>query len=89
MIGFIQQYGTEAKCYRALYHRARLLKGFSCPACGDRQRSYFRRGQQVYYPCRICRHPMTLIGGAVFEATKINMAALGLMRRLGVNDKAA
>ena len=29
---FIQQYGTEAKCYPTLY-RARWPKGFRCPKC--------------------------------------------------------
>ncbi|WP_449424254.1 transposase, partial [Rhodanobacter lindaniclasticus] len=30
MTQFIQRYGTEAKCYRALY-RTRWPKGFRCP----------------------------------------------------------
>ncbi|HOC11957.1 MAG TPA: transposase, partial [Thermomonas sp.] len=30
MAQFIQQYGTEAKCYRALY-RTRWPQGFRCP----------------------------------------------------------
>ncbi|MBS0211957.1 MAG: transposase, partial [Proteobacteria bacterium] len=42
MVQFIQQYGTEAKCYRALY-RARWPHGFRCPKCTGRARSRFRR----------------------------------------------
>ena len=105
MVEFMQQYGTEAKCYRALY-RARWPRGFRCPACGDRRRSQFRRGRQAYYQCRACRHQTTLLSGTLLEATKLplhtwmlaihlltatktNMAALELMRHLGVNYKAA
>lgn len=105
MVEFMQQYGTEAKCYRALY-RARWPRGFRCPACGDRRRSRFRRGRQIYYQCRGCQHQTTLLSGTLFEATKLplrtwmlalhlltssktNMAALELMRHLGVNSKTA
>lgn len=102
---FIVRYGTEARCYRALY-RARWPKGFRCPACGERARSRFRRGSQVYYQCRACRHQTTLTSGTVFAGSKLplrtwmlalylltssktNLAALELMRHLGVNYKTA
>lgn len=105
MVEFMQQYGTEAKCYRALY-RARWPQGFRCPACHERRRSRFRRGAQIYYQCRACRHQTTLLSGTLFQGTKLplrtwmlaihlltstktNMAALELMRHLGVNYKAA
>ncbi|ALZ71216.1 transposase [Xanthomonas oryzae pv. oryzae] len=32
---FMDRYGTEAKCYRALY-RWRWPKGFRCPQCDGR-----------------------------------------------------
>lgn len=97
---FIQQYGTEAKCRRALY-RARWPQGFRCPACNDRRRSSFRREGQIYYQCRVCQHQTTLISGTLFAAsklplttwmlaihlltsTKTNLAALELKRHLGV-----
>lgn len=100
MSEFIQQYGTEAKCRRALY-RARWPKGFRCPACGNRGRSTFRRNRQTYYQCRRCGHQTTLLSGTLFQATKLpltkwllaihlltssktNMAALELKRHLGV-----
>jgi transposase-like protein len=105
MNDFIARYGTEAKCYRALY-QARCPQGFRCPACGERSRSRFRRGAQVYYQCRACRHQTTLTSGTVFAgsklplrtwmlamyllvSTKTNLAALELMRHLGVNYKTA
>jgi hypothetical protein len=100
MVQFVAQYGTEAKCRRALY-RARWPKGFRCPACGDRRRSTFQRGPQLYYQCRACQHQTTLIAGTLFAATKLplrtwfvaiyaltttktNVAALELMRQLDV-----
>ncbi len=102
---FIQRYGTEAKCYRALY-RWRWPQGFRCPCCGERRRSRFRRGAQVYYQCRGCRHQTTFTSGTLFAgsklplrtwmlalhllgSTKTNLAALELMRHLGVNYKTA
>ena len=105
MAEFIDRYGTEAKCYRALY-KSRWPAGFRCPCCGDRRRSRFRRGMQVYYQCRACRHQTTLTSGTLFAgsklplrtwllalhlltATKTNLAALELMRHLGVNYKTA
>ncbi|MHB8742804.1 MAG: IS1595 family transposase [Sulfuricaulis sp.] len=100
MAQFIQQYGTEAKCYRALY-RTRWPQGFRCPKCGTRPRSRFRRAGRVYYQCRGCRHQTTLTSGTVFEGSKLplttwflamhlltgsktNMSALELKRHLGV-----
>ena len=60
----MQQYGTEGKAYRALY-KARWPHGFRCPACGDRRRSHFRRGRQVYYQCCVCRHQTTPLSGTI------------------------
>ena len=105
MADFVRQYGTEAKCYRALY-RSRWPNGFRCPACHDRRRSRFRRGAQVYYQCRACRHQTTLISGTLFEGTKLplttwfiaiylltstktNLSALELKRHLGVRYRTA
>ena len=105
MAAFIQQYGTEAKCYRALY-RSRWPKGFRCPKCEKRPRSRFRRDARVYFQCRACRHQTTLVSGTIFEGTKLplttwflaiylltstktNMSALELMRHLGVRYRAA
>lgn len=100
MTQFIEQYGTEAKCYRALY-RSRWPQGFRCPRCNKRPRSRFRRAERVYYQCRACRHQTTLTSGTVFEgsrlplttwflamhlltASKTNLSALALKRHLGV-----
>ena len=79
MMEFMQQYGTEAKAYRALY-RARWPHGFRCPACDDRRRLRFRRGRQVYYQCRACRHQTTLLSGTIFEATKLPLRTWGCWR---------
>ena len=100
MMQFIQEYGTDAKCYRALY-RSRWPQGFRCPKCSKRPRSRFRRAGRVYYQCRACRHQTTLTSGTIFEGTRLplttwflamhlltasktNMSALALMRHLGV-----
>ncbi|MCL1527201.1 IS1595 family transposase [Xanthomonas nasturtii] len=105
MSEFVDGYGTEAKCYRALY-RWRWPTGFCCPQCEGRARSRFRRDGLVYYQCRACRHQTTLRAGTLFQSSKLplrlwmqaiylltssktNVAALELKRHLGVNYKAA
>ncbi len=105
MIEFAERYGTEAKCYRALY-KWRWPHGFRCPACEHRGRSRFRRVDVLYYQCSACRHQTTLTAGTLFEGTKLplriwmlalhlltgtktNLAALELKRHLGVNYKTA
>ncbi|OLK32697.1 transposase, partial [Xanthomonas oryzae] len=67
---FMDRYGTEAKCYRALY-RWRWPKGFRCPQCDGRARSRFRRADQVYYQCRACRHQTTLLAGPLLQSSKL------------------
>lgn len=44
---FVEGHGTEVKSFRAL-HKARWPNGFRYPCCGQRARSRFRRGGQVY-----------------------------------------
>lgn len=105
MMEYVERYGTEAKCYRALY-KWRWPHGFRCPACNHRGRSRFRRSGAVYYQCNACRHQTTLTAGTLFANTKLplrtwmlalhlltstktNLAALELMRHLGVNYKTA
>ena len=70
MSEFIDRYGTEAKCYRALY-KWRWPEGFRCPKCDVRARSRFRRGAAVYYQCSGCRHQTTLTAGTLFASTKL------------------
>lgn len=105
MVEFVARYGTEAKCYRALY-RSRWPQGFRCPACANRSRSRFRRAGRMYYQCRACRHQTTLVSGTLFEgttlplttwfvamhlltSTKTNLSALELKRHLGVRYRTA
>jgi transposase-like protein len=102
---FLDRFGTEAKCRRALF-RSRWPKGYRCPHCSQRAHSRFRRGGQIYYQCGACRHQTTLLSGTLFEATKLplrtwflaihlltatktNMAALELKRHLGVCSRTA
>ncbi|PPU14654.1 transposase, partial [Xanthomonas arboricola] len=102
---FFAAYGTEAKCYRALY-QWRWPQGFRCPSCAGRARSRFKRGGAIYSQCSVCRHQTSLIAGTMFQGTKLplriwmpalhlltstktNMAALELMRHLGINYKSA
>lgn len=101
LAGFLDQYGTQAACARAL-RRARWPKGFVCPRCEGRRysRCANRHGDRLWQ-CSACRHQTSLISGTVFASTKLpltrwflalylltqsksNMAALELMRHLGV-----
>ena len=101
LAGFLEQYGTEAKCARALRH-ARWPRGFVCPRCEGRRysRCANRHGERLWQ-CSRCRHQTSLISDTLFASTKLpltrwflalylltqsktNMAALELMRHLGV-----
>lgn len=101
LAGFLEQYGTEVLCARAL-RRARWPKGFVCPRCAGRcySRCANRHGERLWQ-CSTCRHQTSLISDTLFASTKLpltrwflalylltqsktNMAALELMRHLGV-----
>lgn len=101
LAGFLDQYGTEVACARAL-RRARWPKGFVCPRCAGRRysRCANRHGERLWQ-CAKCRHQTSLISDTLFASTKLpltrwflalylltqsktNMAALELMRHLGV-----
>lgn len=101
LAGFLEQYGTEVLCTRAL-RRARWPKGFVCPRCAGRRsrRCTHRHGERLWQCCA-CRHQTSLISDTLFASTKLpltrwflalylltqsktNMAALELMRHLGV-----
>ena len=103
---FLDQYGTEVACARAL-RRARWPKGFVCPRCAGRHysRCANRHGERLWQ-CATCRHQTSLISDTLFASTKLpltrwflalyllsqsktNMAALELMRHLGVCYKTA
>ena len=60
LAGFLQQYGTEAACARAL-RRARWPKGFVCPRCGGR-----RYGQDSGAPLAGGRSPLQSLARAAF-----------------------
>ena len=79
MRAFLERYGTEAKCYRALY-KARWPHGFRCPCCEGRARSRFRREGRIYYQCRSCRHQTTLTSGTLLEASKVGSLAFRVER---------
>lgn len=101
LTGFLEQYGTEASCARAL-RRARWPRGFVCPRCEGRRysRCSNRHGERLWQCCK-CRDQTSLISDTLFASTKLpltrwflalylltqsktNMAALELMRHLGV-----
>lgn len=72
---FFAAYGTEVKCYRALY-KWRWPQGLRCPSCAGRARSRFKRGGAIYYQCSACRHQASLIAGTMFQGTKLPTAHL-------------
>ena len=63
MTAFIQQYGSEAKCFEALF-KWRWPNGFICPHCGcDKHCQLTERKLQQCYRCRLPaagRHSATL-----------------------------
>jgi ribosomal protein L37AE/L43A len=105
MAKFLEQYGTETKCARAL-ETSRWPDGFRCPECSDERHSVFVHDGRKYWQCHRCRSQTTVIAGTIFQASKLpltrwflamhlmtqaknNVSALELMRHLGVCYKTA
>jgi ribosomal protein L37AE/L43A len=99
---FLAQYGTEAKCERALF-AWRWPDGFVCPECGYRGACLLGRG---LYQCHRCHHQTSLTAGTLFASTKLpltkwllaiylvtqaknGISALELSRHIGVCSNTA
>ncbi len=103
MTAFIQQYGSEAKCFEALF-KWRWPNGFICPHCGcDKHCQLTERKLQQ---CYRCRRQTSLTAGTLFESTKLpltlwfqglylmtqhkkGISAMALHRQLGISYNAA
>lgn len=64
---FLAQYGTEAKCERALF-AWRWPDGFVCPECGYRGACLLGRG---LHQCHRCHRQTSLTAGTLFASTKL------------------
>lgn len=71
LAGFLEQWGTEAACARAL-RRARWPKRFVCPRCAGRRysRCANRHGGRIWW-CSAGRHQTSLISDTLFTSTKL------------------
>lgn len=67
---FVRRFGTQEACEREL-EMQRWPRGFTCPSCGSRDYSNFRRGRLLYYQCCNCRHQASLIAGTVMASSKV------------------
>ena len=70
MAEFIDRYGTDAQCEAALV-ASRWPDGFACPVCGAPASCSFRRQGRLYWQCAACRRQCSVIGGRIFESTKL------------------
>jgi transposase-like protein len=102
---FIERYGTEALCEKAL-ERSRWPHGFVCPQCGGREHSHFMVDGRQYWQCSTCRTQSSVCSSTLFHASKLpltkwfqaiylvtqnknNISALSLKRHLGVSYSTA
>jgi hypothetical protein len=67
---FYEWYGMEAKC-RAEVEAARWPEGFVSPACSGAARTRFERSGLRYRRCGTCTRQRSMIGGTIFEASKL------------------
>lgn len=81
---FINQYGTEEKCFDAL-HRWRWPQGFRCPHCGHDQccQLAHRKLQQ----CNRCRRQTSITAGTLFDSSKLPLTRWFLAIYLITQDK--
>jgi hypothetical protein len=100
---FMNQYGTEKKCYDALF-QLRWPTGFTCPLCGNT--TYCENKNRNVFQCNRCHHQTSLIAGTIFQSTHLPLTiwfpamflltqnkngvfALELCRQIGVSNNAA
>ena len=100
---FIKTYGSEARCFDALY-AWRWPNGYQCPYCGHDKGCQLktRKLQQ----CNRCHHQTSITAGTLFESTRLPLAiwfqaiylisqdkkgvsAMELHRHLGISYHAA
>jgi hypothetical protein len=97
---FIQQYGTEAQCEKALV-RTRWPQGVFCPKCGHEGSCVLHSKKRLTFQCNACHQQTSLIASTLFQGTnlplttrflaiyfisqaKTGLSALALKRHLGV-----
>lgn len=73
MAEFMGRYGSDELCQEALTE-SRRPAGFACPVCGCGHSSSFRREGGLYFQCTACRRQCSVIGGTIFEATKLGLS---------------
>ena len=98
---FIQQYGTEAQCEKALV-KARWPQGFCCPKCSHEGHCVLYSKKRLTFQCNACHQQTSLIAGTLLQGTnlplttwflaiyfisqaKTGLSALALKRHLGVS----
>jgi transposase-like protein len=86
MAAFLESYGTEEQCERAL-EAIRWPQGFRCPVCQGSRCSSFERGGRRYWQCSHCRHQTTVKSGTIFEATKLPLTTWFLAMHLMTPSK--
>ena len=67
---FLKDYGTEAQCEQAL-EAVRWPSGFPCPRCDGTAHSVVRDGSRKVFQCQASRHQASLIGGTIFQGSKL------------------
>jgi ISXO2-like transposase domain/Transposase zinc-ribbon domain len=100
---FLSQYGTDEKCYQALY-RLRWPNGFICPRCG--RKGYCEIRARHLCQCNYCRLQTSVTSRTILAATKLplpvwflaiylltqskdGISSLNLARTLGVSANTA
>lgn len=72
LMEFIEDFGTVEKC-EARVRAWRWADGFTCPKCGGKAHSEFRRASRMYFQCSACRYQCSLLAGTIFESSKIGL----------------
>ena len=86
MIEFMDRYGSDDKCESALI-QSRWPDGFACLSCGCTQSSSFRHDGRLYFQCTGFRNQFSVIGGTIFETTKLPLTRCFLAMHLLTQSK--
>jgi hypothetical protein len=86
MAGFLERYCTEDGL-RGGADRLALAAGLACPVCGGPAGCSFRRESRLFGRCASCRHQSSVIGGTIFESTKLPLTGWFLALHLPTQSK--
>lgn len=72
LLEFLNQYGTEADCEKALFH-LKWHKGDICSKCSHKHYYTISTRQLHLYQCKCCGHQQTVTTSTIMQNSKLSL----------------